>query len=81
MASFGRVRTNGTKVVEGYLLYNRDKWHWNYLRFLLAVELALFATLRGLNEDRGWDAGVRKQLTVGARVAGRVFGGDIRTML
>jgi hypothetical protein len=61
MASFGRVRTNGTRVVEGYSLYNRDKWHEIYVRFLIAVELGLFATLRGLNVDRGWDAHIRKR--------------------
>jgi hypothetical protein len=48
--------------------------------FLAAVELALFATLRGLHVDRGQDGHARKQLVVGARVAGRVIGGDTRMM-
>lgn len=44
--------------------------------FLLVVELALFAILRGLNVDREWDARVRKRHAVGARVAGHAIGGD-----
>lgn len=62
-------------MTEGYSLYNRDKCDERYGMFLLAVGSALFATLRGLDVDRGWDGGVGKRLAEDGRDAGRVIGG------